>query len=394
MSEILRVGDRSPRIAEVRATLARLGLIPGYKRDVSGRKDGSYTSEDTYYDQTLAEAVQAFQQSRGIIASGEIGEATLRVLREASYHLGARVLIYQPAQVMVGDDVAQLQQHLTELGFYADRIDGHYGPDTHAAVRTYQMNYGLQDDGICGPKTIRALSYLGKRITGGNPHAIREREAVRRAGPRLAGKRVVIDPDLGGRNKGRAVTGPWGEISEEEILWDLATRIEGRMIAAGMETIMSRPRFDDPSHTQRADIANAFGADVMLCLRCDFYPNEKANGCATFFFGSDQGSSSLAGEHLSGLIQREITARTRLTNCGNHARTWDMLRLTQMPTIEVVTGYLSNPGDVTQLTDPTVRDAIAESTVVAVKRFYLLDQDDMKTGTYRFADILKQELID
>lgn len=394
MSEPLRVGERSPRVAEVRATLARLGLIPGYKRDVSGGLDGSYVSEDTFYDEELAEAVQGFQQSRGIIANGEIGEATLRVLREASYHLGARVLIYQPGGVMVGDDVAQLQQNLTELGFYAARIDGHYGPDTHEAVRTYQLNYGLQADGICGPKTIRALSYLGKRITGGNPHAMREREQVRQAGPQLAGKRVVIDPDLGGNNRGYSVKGPWGFITEEEILWDIATRIEGRMIAASMETIMSRPRFDDPSHMQRADIANAFGANLMLCLRCDTYPNEKANGCATFFFGSESGASSLSGEHLSSLIQREITARTKLTNCGSHARTWDMLRLTQMPTIEIVTGYLTNDGDVKKLTDPHIRDTIAESVVIAVKRFYLLDRDDMETGTFRFADILRQELVD
>ena len=30
MSDVLRVGDRSPRVAEVRATLARLGLLPSF----------------------------------------------------------------------------------------------------------------------------------------------------------------------------------------------------------------------------------------------------------------------------------------------------------------------------------------------------------------------------
>ncbi|AZA14732.1 N-acetylmuramoyl-L-alanine amidase [Corynebacterium choanae] len=395
MHEVLRVGDRSPRIAEVRATLARLGLLDGYAADVTGNGQMTYSDADTIYDDQLATAVQAFQQSRGIVANGYIGEATLTVLREASYTLGARVLSFQPNNVLVGDDVAQLQQHLLELGFYAGRLDGHYGADTHNAVRTYQLNSGLTDDGICGPKTIRSLKYLGRRITGGNPHAIREREQVRQAGPQLAGKRVVIDPALGGTDSGRMVQGRFGEISEEEILWDLATRLEGRMIAAGMETIKSRPRFDNPSHTQRADIANAFGADVMLCLRCDSYQNEKANGCATFFFGSEHGSTSLSGEHLSGLIQREITARTGLNNCGNHARTWDMLRLTQMPTIEIVTGYVTSPDDVALLTDPQVRDAIAESVVVAVKRFYLLDSDTLETGTYKFADLLaEEELLD
>lgn len=165
------------------------------------------------------------------------------------------------------------------------------------------------------------------------------------------------------------------------------------MVAAGMETIMSRPRQDDPSHKERADIANAFDADLMICIQCDSYPNDKANGVATFYFGSEQGSSSITGELLSGFVQREIVARTGLGNCGNHGRTWDLLRITQMPTIEVVMGYLTNPGDVAILTDPAQRDAIAEAIVVAVKRLYLLDDDNQPTGTYKFSELLAQELL-
>lgn len=389
MTEILRVGDSDPRVAEVRATLARLGQLDGF----DGADTQSFSASDTYFDAHLAQALQAFQQSRGIIADGVIGEVTLRALREASYTLGARVLQYQPGKVLVGDDVAELQDQLHELGFYSSRVDGQFGPATHEAVMNYQLNYGLNTDGICGPNTVRALSYLGLRITGGSPNAIREIEQVRRAGPRLTGKRVVLDPGLGGQNKGLTVKGPYGDITEEEILWDIASRIEGRMVAAGVETIMSRPRMDDPTFEDRAEIANAFGADLMICLQCDRYPNDKANGVASFYFGSEKGSNSITGEKLSGFIQREISARTELTNCGNHGRTWDILRLTYMPAIDVVLGYLTNPNDVAILTDPQARDAIAEAIVVAVKRLYLLDDDDQPTGTYKFSELLEQEVL-
>lgn len=395
MSEILKVGDRSPRVAEVRVALARLGLLPGYE-DPATNTTGSnpvFTEADTLFDDDLMNAVQGFQQSRGIIVTGNIDESTLRVLREASYRLGARVLSYQPGNQMVGDDVAQLQKQLQELGFYAERVDGSFGQVTHEALINYQMNYGLNMDGICGPNTIRAFGRLGRRITGGSAQALRERERVRDAGPKLAGKRVVIDPSLGGKDKGQVVNGQHGQITEEEIIWDLATRIEGRMVAAGMETIMSRPRQDNPSHKERAEIANAFGADLMISLQADQYPNEKASGVATFYFGSEEGHSSLIGELLSGLIQREIVARTNLVNCGNHGRTWDLLRMTQMPTVEIVAGYLSNPDDVSILTNPQARDAIAEAVVVSVKRLYLMDQDDQPTGTFNFAELLKQERL-
>lgn len=388
MTEILGKGDRSPRIAEVRATLAKLGFLT-----ISGEVGDSFREEDTYFDSTLAEALQAFQQSRGILADGIINETTLKALREASYSLGARVLSFEPNNIMIGDDVVQLQDHLHELGFYSGRVDGRFGTDTAEALRTYQANSGLNIDGICGPNTLRSLSYLGRRITGGSPHAIREREQVRRAGPRLAGKKVVIDPALGGRHQGLTVAGPYGSITEEEILWDLALRIEGSMVAAGMETIISRPRMDNPSYQERAEIANAFGADLMISLQADQYQNDKANGVATFYFGSEKGMSSLTGEMLSGYIQREIVARTNMLNCGNHGRTWDLLRLTAMPTVEVVVGYLTNPHDVSILTNPQMRATIAEAIVVSVKRLYLLDEDDRQTGTFTFSELLKEELL-
>lgn len=351
-----------------------------------------YLEEDTHFDEGLSTDIKAFQQARGIIPSGIIDDITLRVLREASYELGARVLSYQPGHELVGDDVVEVQTKLQELGFYTERIDGHFGELTHNAVVSYQLNYGLQTDGICGPATIRALSRLGLRIRGGSAQAIREREHVRKAGPRLSGKRVVINPALGGATKGQLVKGPYGMISEEEILWDLATRLEGRMIAAGMETILSRPHMDNPSARDRAALANAFGADLMLGLHCDSYPNEKANGVASFYFGSEIGTNSLTGENLSNYIQKEIVARTPLNNCGHHASTWDILRLTRMPAVEIFTGYLTNPGDLAVLTDPTMRDRIAEAIVVAVKRLYLLDQEEQpRTGTFKFSELLQSE---
>lgn len=391
MDRVYHVGDRSARVAEARATLARLGLNSGYSGDVADWKKQKFSEQDKFFDDGLSEALKAFQQSRGIVPSGTIDEPTLRELRQASYSLGARVLSFQPGNELMGDDVSQLQQQLQELGFYRNRIDGLFGRNTHAALVEYQLNAGLQNDGVCGPATIRALSLLGRRITTGSAHNVQERERVRNAGPKLAGKRVVIDPALGGANKGQTVKGRFGEITEEELLWDLAQRLEGRMIAAGMETIISRPRLDDPTVKSRSEMANAFDADLIISLACDSYPNEKANGVASFYFGSESGNSSLIGETLSSYIQREITARTPLTNLSNHGRTWEILRLTQMPVVQIVLGYLSNPGDVKVLTDPHRRDEIAEAIVVAVKRLYMLEDDTVVTGTYQFSELLRAE---
>ncbi|MBF6841812.1 peptidoglycan-binding protein, partial [Acinetobacter baumannii] len=128
MTDSIRPGESSPRVAEVRTTLAGIGLLTSFEGDVSKWKTRSFSEDDKFFDEDLAEVLKAFQQSRGIVPSGKIDDTTLRELRHASYRLGARVLQYQPNQELIGDDVSQLQNQLQELGFYVHRIDGHFGP--------------------------------------------------------------------------------------------------------------------------------------------------------------------------------------------------------------------------------------------------------------------------
>ena len=68
-----------------------------------------------------------------------------------------------------------------------------------------------------------------------------------------------------------------------------------------------------------------------------------------------------------------------------------MLRLTSMPTVEIVVGYLSNPHDTAVLVDPKYRDVITEAMLIAVKRLYLADNDDQPTGTFTFSELLELE---
>ncbi|MFN7252177.1 MAG: cell wall hydrolase [Anaerobacillus sp.] len=51
-----------------------------------------------------------------------------------------------------GDDVVELQSRLQYIGFYNGTIDGVYGWGTYWAVRKYQDEFGLEVDGLVGPK--------------------------------------------------------------------------------------------------------------------------------------------------------------------------------------------------------------------------------------------------
>ncbi len=385
--EVLRRGVRNSAVVEIRSTLASLGLLANPEESLT---TGKQVALDVFDDE-LDHAVRAFQQRRGLLVDGIVGEATYRALREASYRLGARTLAHQFGAPMYGDDVATLQARLQDLGFYHALVDGYFGLQTHNALMSYQREYGLSPDGICGPETLRSLYFLGSRVTGGSLHAIREEEQMRRSGPRLSGKRIIIDPGRGGDDHGSIVTGPEGPISEADILWDLASRLEGRMTAIGMETFLSRPVNRSPVDAERAATANTVGADLMISLRFDRQVSSSANGVASFYFGSSHGSVSTIGRNLADFIQREVVARTGLVDCRTHGRTWDLLRLTRMPTVQVDVGYISSPRDSSMLAAHECRDSVAEGILAAVKRLYLLGKNDRPTGTFTFAELLAHE---
>lgn len=385
--DTLSRGDRGGAVVEIRSALGALGLLDNPDDHLT---TGRQVALD-YFDDDLDHAVRAFQQRRGLLVDGVVGEATYRALREASYRLGARTLAHQFGAPMYGDDVATLQARLQDLGFYTALVDGYFGLQTHNGLMSYQREYGLAPDGICGPETLRSLYFLGSRVTGGSLHAIREEEHVRLSGPRLSGKRIIIDPGCGGTDRGLIVTGGQGPMSEADILWDLASRLEGRMTAIGMETFLSRPVNHSPGDSERAATANTVGADLMISLRFEHQPSPSASGVASFYFGSSHGSVSTIGRNLADFIQREVVARTGLRDCRTHGRTWDLLRLTRMPTVQVDVGYITSPHDQSKLVTRECRDAVAEGILAAVKRLYLLGKNDRPTGTFTFAELLAHE---
>mgnify|MGYP000515943463 CR=1 FL=1 len=56
-----------------------------------------------------------------------------------------------------GLEVERLQQKLKDEGFYQGDITGQYDADTEKAVKAYQAANGLEDDGVAGPATQKAL---------------------------------------------------------------------------------------------------------------------------------------------------------------------------------------------------------------------------------------------
>ena len=318
--------------------------------------------------------IRSFQQERGLHVTGELNEQTLRALEESRWKLGDRSLYLQKSPLMYGDDVAALQSRLTEMGFHSGRVDGIYGPMTESAVKEFQKSVGVVVDGKCGPATIIALLRLTKIVSGGAPAALRESAVQKNRGPALANKVIVIDPG--------------SEEYERDIVFDVARRVEGRLLALGASVFLTRGASNNPDESERIAFTNNNKADLLISLHVDRHQNPDAHGVATFFYGNDQhGVHSIVGERFASLVQRELCARTDFLNCRTHAKTWEALRLTTAPAVRVDLGYISNKADADRLARAEFRDTVAESFIIAIQRLYLAAEDDAKTGTLRISDL-------
>jgi N-acetylmuramoyl-L-alanine amidase len=377
---VARVGYRGPVVRDLREQLAAV-------ESLDGRWTRTSPADEELFDEELDQAVRAFQQQRGLLVDGIVGPWTFAALEAARWRLGDRLLQHTPGHLVGGDDVTELQERLLGLGFQPGRVDGLFGPDTEAAVRAFQRGVGLVPDGQVGPDTLRAFADLRRSVAGGSPQSFRERELVRRSGHSLAGRVVVLDPGHGGADEGAVAHG----VAEADVVLDIARRIEGRLSAHGATVIYTRTKSTSAGDDEaRALFANDCGADIVLSLHCDTAEQQDASGVATFFFGQKRfGAWSAVGEQLADLIQRETVARTGLTDCRTHARSWTLLQHTRMPAVRIEAGYVSNPDDAALLRRPGFRDDIAEGVVVALQRLYLGEQDTSATGVLHLGDLRK-----
>jgi len=137
-ARILREGASGADVADLQRRLTASGFD-------TGPADGAFGAR-------TAEAVRAFQQSRGLLVDGEVGPGTQAAL-EGSAANGPRPVLRQGAN---GPAVVELQTKLNGHGV-ACGVDGDFGPQTADAVRAFQQSRGFTVDGEVGPQTWAAL---------------------------------------------------------------------------------------------------------------------------------------------------------------------------------------------------------------------------------------------
>lgn len=144
--ETIRKNDSGAAVEDIQEKLISLGYLP--KEGKSGT-----------YDDATAQAVTRFCADHHLPSTDEVDEKTWAALLDATFQLGDRTL-YLRMPFFHGNDVRELQHALGSLGFDCGNMDGIFGAHTEDALRKFQLNLGLPNDGIVGAATYAALRNL------------------------------------------------------------------------------------------------------------------------------------------------------------------------------------------------------------------------------------------
>lgn len=254
---------------------------------------------DVYGDETVA-LVEAFQRAKGLVITGEVDEVTWSRLVEAGWRLGQR-LLYLSRPNLRGDDVAELQVRLAQLGFDPGRIDGIFGPLLEEALSDFQRNCAIEVNGTLTRGTLFELSRVSS----------------------TASRNLVNEArDVAGFNEG--TTGPLILSGNSPMLEVLARALE--------ETFEVR-RVEDTSVNDVAAFANDSGASLVLSIdQMDTIDGVHLHYWASYRSYSRRGEK-LASAIAAALARRDLSSRVELTGMA-----LPILRETRMTTLRVEHG--------------------------------------------------------
>ncbi|SDI51099.1 peptidoglycan-binding protein [Alteribacillus bidgolensis] len=127
----LSIGAESSQVEELQELLEEEGLLE--EENINGT-----------FDEETADAVKDYQDEHELRIDGIAGPHTI----------GALEILGKGDD---GEPVKVLQVKLNSLGFYDQKVDGKFGPNTHDAVIDFQKSEDILIDGLAGPQTFGAL---------------------------------------------------------------------------------------------------------------------------------------------------------------------------------------------------------------------------------------------
>ncbi|MFA5115741.1 MAG: N-acetylmuramoyl-L-alanine amidase [Candidatus Omnitrophota bacterium] len=209
-------------------------------------------------------------------------------------------------------------------------------------------------------------------------------------------RKIVIDPGHGGDDPG--AIGKTG-LKEKDLVLDISKRVKDKLAENGVNAVMTRERDKFIPLTKRSQIANESDADFFVSVHANAARLKGARGFEVYYLSNavdDNARAVQAAEdsflkfddtsflhrntdleatvwdlvytenreesiELAKYIAKAVDDQTSLKNRGVKSARFCVLRGTQMPSVLVEVGFISNSSEERNLKDPEYREAVASA---------------------------------
>jgi N-acetylmuramoyl-L-alanine amidase len=188
--------------------------------------------------------------------------------------------------------------------------------------------------------------------------------------------RVCLDPGHAGGNIDPGAINTETGLQEAAVNLSIANQVKKYLLAVGYQVLMTRTeeeQVETDSLDYRCELANNWGAELVVSLHCNAAANKEANGVEIYTTWGET-----AGDRAATCIINQVV--TALPDLKLRAD-WDdgdpdkeenfyILRYTDAPAVLLEMAFISNPEEAKKLADSDWQEAMARAVARGISDYF------------------------
>ena len=172
--------------------------------------------------------------------------------------------------------------------------------------------------------------------------------------------KVFIDAGHGGTDPGALGYG----YRESDLNLQVAKKVESKLKSKGIDVKMSRSSDIFYSLSERAEMANDYGADAFVSIHQNSAEDKSANGIETYYNRNKEEDKPLSND-----IQKQVISQTGANNRGVKNAEFTVLVKSKMISALVECGFITNELEVKKLSDSSYQDKLATGIANGIEEY-------------------------
>jgi len=184
--------------------------------------------------------------------------------------------------------------------------------------------------------------------------------------------KIMLDPGHGGSDPGAVANG----LREKDLTFDIVQRIR-RMLEeeyAGIEVRLTRDTDEEMDLSERAQMANRWGADFFLSIHIN-----AGGGTGWESYRHPSSSSRTAG--YQDVIHPAVLQFIQVKDRGKKTANFAVLRETKMPALLTENMFIDHAQDAVLLKEPSFREKLARGHVLGLEKAFGLKKKETPGST-------------